>query len=114
MKLPLMLFLLLVAFMAIAIAAITTQDPGLLIGSKLAFLIAAIFQFVIAIALFCGAYSFYLKKVKGVRGRKPFWVCIVYVMIILGMFFLAGAYVAFTHYITMLEIIHGREWSELV
>ena len=96
----------------VVVAAI--QKPELLVVSKLAFLIASIFQFVAAIALLCGAYSLYLRKVKGVKKRNELWVCTVCVMVILGIFFLTGAYVAFIHYLQYVEIIHETGGSALI
>jgi len=98
-KVPFMLFLLCISYVAV-------DTPGeLLIAAKFAFLIGALFQLVIGLALLVSAVYVCFIKVKKTK-RKVFWMAIGCSLALLGMLFLLGSVIAFTNYLASLEIIH--------
>ena len=98
-KIPFILSLLCISYVAV-------DSPGeLLIAAKFAFLIGAIFQLVVGLALLIAAAHICFIKVKRTK-RKRFWMTIGCSLALLGMLFLLGALIAFTNYLAALEIIY--------
>ena len=103
------------AMLLMMIAYVGIQDTeSTLVTAKFTLLIAAIFQFLVAAALFCGAYSLYIKKVKEAKKKRPFWECVSYVMVLMAFFFLIGAFITFKHFLAIVKIIHEMEAPVLV
>lgn len=98
-KIPFILPLLYISYVAV-------DSPGeLLIAAKFAFLIGALFQLVVGLALLSSAAYVCFVKVKKTK-RKAFWMTIGCSLALLGMLFLLGSVIAFTNYLAAVEIIH--------
>lgn len=80
-------------------------------AATLAFLMGAVFQLVVAAALFGGAVFIYSRKlnpvIKEKTKRKLLWRVITYVLILLGIFFTLGSILSFANYLAALEIVEG-------